>query len=224
MSAAEESIVIEPATPRRWSDVRMVLDGDAERGCWCQAWRGLDAKAYSGGHSRRELLREQMAGGLPPPGYVAYLDGEPAGWVGVGLRSRLPRLAASRTIPAIDDLPVWAIGCFRVRPGSRRRGVARALLDGVVAAARAAGAPGGGGLPDRPWRRPRGGRRRLRRHRLDVRCGWLPPGARHRCSQRPPAAASGAAGSVTVTRSVVLPKAARRAAARGARARATPRG
>ena len=142
MSAAEESIVIEPATPRRWSDVRMVLDGDAERGCWCQAWRGLDAKAYSGGHSRRELLREQMAGGLPPPGYVAYLDGEPAGWVGVGLRSRLPRLAASRTIPAIDDLPVWAIGCFRVRPGSRRRGVARALLDGVVAAARAAGAPG----------------------------------------------------------------------------------
>ncbi len=48
----------------------------------------------------------------------------------------------SRTIPAIDDLPVWSIGCFRIRPGYRRRGVARALLDGVVEAAKAAGAPG----------------------------------------------------------------------------------
>jgi GNAT superfamily N-acetyltransferase len=45
-------------------------------------------------------------------------------------------------IPAIDDRPVWAIGCFRIRVGYRRRGVARALLAGVIDAARAAGAPG----------------------------------------------------------------------------------
>ncbi|MGH2467075.1 MAG: GNAT family N-acetyltransferase [Candidatus Limnocylindrales bacterium] len=142
MSAAEGTIAIEPATPDRWPDVRAVLDGEAERGCWCQAWRGLDAKAYSGGRSRPELLRDQLAGGPPPPGYIAYLDGEPVGWVGLGLRTELPRLANSRTIPAIDDRLVWAIGCFRIRPGFRRRGVARALLDGVIAAARAAGAPG----------------------------------------------------------------------------------
>lgn len=142
MAVARGSIVIEPATPERWADVRAVLDGDAEKGCWCQAWRGLDATAYSGGRSRPELLREQMGGGPPPPGYLAYLDGQPVGWVGVGVRNALPRLAASRTIPAIDDRPVWAIGCFRIRPGFRRRGVARALLDGVVAAARTAGAPG----------------------------------------------------------------------------------
>jgi GNAT superfamily N-acetyltransferase len=48
----------------------------------------------------------------------------------------------SRKIPAIDDLPVWSIGCFRIRPGYRRRGIARALLAGVVEAAKAAGAPG----------------------------------------------------------------------------------
>ncbi|HEX5465819.1 MAG TPA: GNAT family N-acetyltransferase [Candidatus Limnocylindrales bacterium] len=142
MSAAEGTIVIEPAAPERWPDVRAVLDGDAEKGCWCQAWRGLDAKAYSGGRTRPELLRDQLAGGSPPPGYMAYLDGEPIGWVGIGIRTELPRLANSRTIPAIDDRPVWVIGCFRIRPGFRRRGVARALLDGVIAAARAAGAPG----------------------------------------------------------------------------------
>ena len=87
-------------------------------------------------------MREQIAAGPPAPGYLAYLDGLPVGWVGVGVRSELPRLVNSRTIPAIDDLPVWSIGCFRIRPGYRRRGVARALLDGVVDAARTAGAPG----------------------------------------------------------------------------------
>ncbi len=47
----------------------------------------------------------------------------------------------SRTLPLIDDVPVWSILCFLVRPGFRRRGVARALLDGVIAHASAAGAP-----------------------------------------------------------------------------------
>jgi GNAT superfamily N-acetyltransferase len=134
--------VVVRATPDRWSDVTQLMDGTDEFGCWCQAWRGFDAKALSGGRSRRQLLRDQMEGGPPAPGYVAYLDGEPVGWVGVSVRTETPRLVSSRTIPAIDDLPVWSIGCFRIRPGYRRRGIARALLDAVVDAAREAGAPG----------------------------------------------------------------------------------
>ncbi len=134
--------VIVPATESQWSDVRAVLDGSGEQGCWCQAWRGLDAKAISGGKPRTQLLREQMRGGPPAPGFLAYLDGVPVGWVGVAVRTETPRLVNSRTIPALDDLPVWSIGCFRIRAGYRRRGIARALLDGVVDAARRAGAPG----------------------------------------------------------------------------------
>jgi GNAT superfamily N-acetyltransferase len=53
----------------------------------------------------------------------------------------MPRLVGSRTIPSVDDLPVWSIGCFVVRPGFRRRGVARSLLEGAVAYARSEGAP-----------------------------------------------------------------------------------
>jgi GNAT superfamily N-acetyltransferase len=136
------SLEIVPATLDRWSDVTQLLDDAGEKGCWCQAWRGLDAKALSGGKSRPALLRQQMKGGPPPPGYLAYLDGQPVGWVGVGLRTETPRLVNSRKIPAIDDMPVWSIGCFRIRPGYRRRGIAKALLDGVVEAARRAGAPG----------------------------------------------------------------------------------
>ena len=73
---------------------------------------------------------------------LAYVEGEVAGWCGFGPRPLLPRLERSRTIPRIDDSPVWAILCFKVRVGFRRRGVARALLDGVVEYARRSGAPG----------------------------------------------------------------------------------
>ncbi|HEX7170972.1 MAG TPA: GNAT family N-acetyltransferase [Candidatus Limnocylindria bacterium] len=135
-------VVIEPATADRWSDVAALLSDSGEAGCWCQAWRGLDAKRLSMGRSRPELLRDQMAGGPPPPGFVAYLDGLVVGWAGVAVRTETPRLVNSRTIPSIDELPVWSIGCFRIRPGYRRRGIATALLAGVVEAARRAGAPG----------------------------------------------------------------------------------
>jgi GNAT superfamily N-acetyltransferase len=138
MPMDERAIEIVAATPDRWDDITRLLDGDGEVGCWCQPWRGDVAK----GETRPEALHRQLASPLPPPGFLAYMDGEPAGWVGVSARSIAPRLRNSRTLPTIDDKDVWAIGCFRIRPGFRRRGVASALLDGVVAAAREAGAPG----------------------------------------------------------------------------------
>lgn len=73
---------------------------------------------------------------------LAYVAGEPVGWLGFGVRTALPRLQRSRTIPKVDDQPVWAILCFNIRAGYRRRGVASALLDGVIDYARRWGAPG----------------------------------------------------------------------------------
>jgi GNAT superfamily N-acetyltransferase len=134
--------IVERATIGRYEDVLELLTGGKGVGCLCQPWRGFDAKARSGGRSRPELLRDQLAGPAPAPGYLADLDGTLVGWVGVSVRTETPRLQNSRTIPAIDDAPMWVIGCFRIRPGFRRRGIATALLDGVVDAARAAGAPG----------------------------------------------------------------------------------
>ena len=137
-----EAPQILPATIDRWADVQAVLDGSGEKGCWCQAWRGKDDVARAAGESRPETLRRQLKDGAPPPGYLAYLDGVPVGWIGIGVRTETPRLVNSRTIPAIDDVAVWSIGCFRIRTGYRRRGIATALLGGVIDAARQAGAPG----------------------------------------------------------------------------------
>jgi len=149
----DEPLEVLRASPDRWSDVEELLGVSGEGGCWCQAWRGFDAKAMSGGRSRPELLRDQMRGEPPAPGYLAYLGGVPVGWAGVSVRTETPRLMRSRTIPAIDDLPVWAIGCFQIRPGYRRRGIAKALLNGVVRAARAAGVPGVEAYPIDPRER-----------------------------------------------------------------------
>ena len=141
-TAALSTIDVVPATPDRWPDVVTLLGGNGDMGCWCQAPRGRAVgygKAKPG--VRREALRAQLEED-PPAGMLAYVDGEVAGWCGFGPRPNLPRLEHSRTIPKIDDLPVWSIVCFNVRVGYRRRGVAAALLDGVVDLARRSGAPG----------------------------------------------------------------------------------
>ena len=91
--------------------------------------------------ANRNALESQIRFGEFSPGVVAYLDGEPVGWCGLGPRASMPRLMRSRTIPLVDDVPVWSIGCFVVRTGFRRRGVARALLTGAVDYARSMGAP-----------------------------------------------------------------------------------
>jgi len=116
-------------------------DADDERGCWCQAPRGRVSGSGADPSVRPRALREQLAED-PPAGLLAYIDGEVAGWVGFAPRPLLPRLERSRTIPKLDDIPVWAVVCFRIRVGFRRRGVATKLLAGLVEYAREHGAPG----------------------------------------------------------------------------------
>jgi GNAT superfamily N-acetyltransferase len=134
-------ITVVPATAERWADVRTLLGGDGDRGCWCQYWRqsSSDYGRLGPGGGRR-ALREQLDRD-PAPGVIAYLDAEPVGWCGVGPRAGMERIVRSRTIPQVDDVPVWSVVCFKVRVGFRRRGVARALLEGAIDYARANGAP-----------------------------------------------------------------------------------
>ncbi|MGH7539732.1 MAG: GNAT family N-acetyltransferase, partial [Gemmatimonadota bacterium] len=59
-------------------------------------------------------------------------------WCVYWRRSR--RLAGSRILAPIDDLPVWSIVCLFVAKAARDRGVSTALLRGAVRFARAHGA------------------------------------------------------------------------------------
>ncbi len=134
--------MIYPATADRFDDVAALLgpnDADAPA-CWCLYFRlgSSDFARLQGGERRQHLL--ELCSGEVAPGVLAYLEGTVVGWCALGPRSEMGRLERSRTIPRVDDAPVWSIVCFVVRPGYRRKGVASALLDGAVEYARSRGA------------------------------------------------------------------------------------
>jgi len=76
-----------------------------------------------------------------PPGLLAYVDGEPAGWCSIEPREKFGRLENSRTFKRVDDRPsVWSLNCFVVGKQHRRRGLMTTLLEAAIENARRRGA------------------------------------------------------------------------------------
>ncbi|MCQ1957577.1 GNAT family N-acetyltransferase [Arthrobacter sp. zg-Y826] len=136
-------IEVHPATADRFDDVAAVLapKNPDTQACWCLSYRlpTSEFRALAGADQQGRLRRYAEEG--TPPGVVAYVNGEAAGWCSVSPRASHHRLRSSRTIPAVDDVPVWSVVCLVIRPQFRRQGLARHLLDGAIDYARAAGAP-----------------------------------------------------------------------------------
>ncbi|MBO1901100.1 GNAT family N-acetyltransferase [Leucobacter weissii] len=114
--------------------------------CFCLSYRiGSKENTALRGSARADRVRELCAQD-PPPGVIAYLEDEPVGWAAVHPRSGTS-FARSRLIPHVDELDVWSLWCFRVRPGFRKQGIMHDLIAGAVAHARASGAPAVEGYP-----------------------------------------------------------------------------
>ncbi len=62
-------------------------------------------------------------------GYLAYVDGETAGWLNAAPRRELPHLARLPAFTIDDPERVGTIACFVIAPPFRHHGLARALLD-----------------------------------------------------------------------------------------------
>lgn len=71
---------------------------------------------------------------------VAYDQGKAVGWVSLGPREDYERLAYSKVLAPVDDVPVWSILCFVVGRKSRGQGVAGDLLGAAIDYARDHGA------------------------------------------------------------------------------------
>jgi len=147
-------IEVVPGTADRFGDVTQVLAPSGKAACWCMYYR-MSSSEYGrvsasglvqAAGSRGDVLRARL-GQPPAPGMLAYVDGTPVGWCGIGPRPEFERLQRSRTIPAPADPATWSVVCFLVRPGFRRRGVAAALLAGAVSYAQSSGAPALEGYP-----------------------------------------------------------------------------
>ena len=91
-------------------------------------------------------MTERLRGGATF-GYLAYVDGRPAGWVNASLRSDY---GLYRKVDPDGPEPTSVIGvsCFVIAPPFRRHGIASALLGRVIAdaAARGAGSAAGSRL------------------------------------------------------------------------------
>ena len=134
--------------PADWDGLAAVMgEKGGCGGCWCMLWRLPKAEFEAGtGAANRDAMRAVFAAG-PPPGLIARVAGRPVGWVQIAPRGALPRLAASRVLAPVDDLPVWCITCFLVDKEHRRQGLSAALLEAAADLAAARGAPALEGYP-----------------------------------------------------------------------------
>lgn len=141
---------IVPANEASQEDVDAIF-GTADAGrCRCRrfkvvGWIWRDSTL----DERVDRLYEQTACGEPDApstsGLVAYVNGEPAGWVAVEPRTAYPELRGQRVPWAgrdedKDDGDVWAVTCFVVRKGFRGRGLTYPLARAAVEHARDNGA------------------------------------------------------------------------------------
>lgn len=127
-------IEIRPATREHWSDLVALFGArGACGGCWCMFWRrtGAEYSAGKGARNRRALRR--LVQSEEPPGLIAWVDGEPAGWIALAPRSAYRRLERSRILKPVDDRSgVWSVPCFFVAREHRGRGLTVALLRAAV--------------------------------------------------------------------------------------------
>ncbi|MBB4266122.1 GNAT family N-acetyltransferase [Roseospira visakhapatnamensis] len=151
------AITFHPLTPDRFADLESLFGTSATtRNCWCVYWRQTWKEWNAGcGDDRREALRARVGAG-PPPGILAYRDGEAIGWVQVTPRADVPRFNRARSAkpsPAETDLDaVWAISCFFLRKDARGQGLMTALTREACAFAARQGAQAVEAAPVTPHR------------------------------------------------------------------------
>ena len=130
-----------PITAKRFDDFADVINPHRrDTHCWCLSHRLRVKEIDELGDGSREAAALALARrrGF---GVVTYRDDVPVGWCHIAPRAEITRLAASKLIRPIDDLPVWSIICVVVRSGHRKQGVTGHLIEGAVAHAAAQGAP-----------------------------------------------------------------------------------
>lgn len=153
-----EDITIAPANEASWEDLQAIfgMRGYSSR-CQCQRFKiGPEGWTPFPVYERAFRLRLETGCGDPgsatTSGLVAYVDGEPVGWCAVEPRTAYLRLPPARTAlkqrgEDQSDASVWAVTCFVIRAGFRRRGLTYALAAATVDFARERGAQALEGYP-----------------------------------------------------------------------------
>lgn len=129
---------VEPLTLDRFDDFVAVVGRSGIGGCWCMYWTCRTSVVWGegcrGGSTapNRQAFRDLVEAG-PPPGLLAYDDGDPVAWCRVMPRQVLPGLANSRYFKTDLDIEgVWSLACFVVRRSHRGTGLTTVLTKAAV--------------------------------------------------------------------------------------------
>lgn len=132
----------------KFFDERAFTDNLKWAGCYCYFPLHDPAKTdwhkRSGAENKAAVSRCIARG--EAKGYLAYIDGEVAGWCNAGPWSQFPMLAE---LPEPDTSTLGVVFCFVVAPEMRGQGIARALLE---AACEGLGASGMTAVQAKPTR------------------------------------------------------------------------
>ncbi len=138
---AASTFTVHPLTPSRWADVEDLFGPDkgANSGCWCM-WPRLTATDFQAMSKdrRKKAFRSCVATG-PAPGLLLYEKGQAIGWVAVSPRTDVIRFEKAKTSalePEKDSETHYAITCFYVRTGHRKRGLMTDLAKAAIDYAR----------------------------------------------------------------------------------------
>ena len=141
------AVRVKPLTPELWPAFeRLFGKQGACSGCWCIHWRVPRAEylAQRGDKAKAMFKRRVLKG--PPPGVLAFIGEEAAGWLQIGPRADTPQWNSTRRVTApldagdAEDARVWGATCFFIKSTARGQGVMEALVKGAIKYARANGA------------------------------------------------------------------------------------
>jgi len=134
------TVEVRPLTPERLEDYLRFFDRDAFAdnpawaACYCMChvgdWAEGEWESRGAAENRADIAGLIECGGVR--GYLAYADGEPAGWVNAAPRSYFPGFQASEEYRVDDAERVGSIVCFVIAPHYRRHGIARKLLEAAL--------------------------------------------------------------------------------------------
>ncbi|MDR3314506.1 MAG: GNAT family N-acetyltransferase [Oscillospiraceae bacterium] len=146
------NLTIEPLTPARAADYFDFFDNraftdDSPYRCYCISWQMTKeqaaafakADADDVGRAAGKVAERQIASGVLK-GYLAFADGVSIGWCNANDKASLPAACANGSrLYSPPEKRERAVLCFEIAPEYRGKGVATALLQRVIADAKADG-------------------------------------------------------------------------------------
>jgi GNAT superfamily N-acetyltransferase len=143
-----DGLAVEPAEARH-GDALCALFERTSTPCHCQYWHfegdknGWLDRLFNAPEQNRTAFRDDLAQ-PEPKGLVALHDGQAIGWLKLTPAARVQKLYDQRIYKGLSVLQrerdgVLTVGCLLVDEAHRRRGVAKALVQGAVAYARTLG-------------------------------------------------------------------------------------